>query len=294
MLERYLLRYFLAVVDQGNFSRAATACHVSQPTLSAGIAKLEQLLGDRLFLRSNQRVQLTDGGARFLVHARRIEAEFNFAAQALTSAADKPALRLGILSSIPGDLVAQAVAQARPQDSHVFELIHGTERDLVSALARGRVDAALGLVGRGAARFLEEPVVQEGYALAMPAGHPLSGAQSIAGEALADNVMIVRRHCEVLSETSRYFTERGVRPHFAMRTTNDERVLQMVAAGIGVTVMPQSYRHPGVVQPRLSGFDVQRTLGWQFGHATEHLSEARPAIMLALEQSVRERIAEPA
>lgn len=294
MLERYLLRYFLAVVDQGNFSRAAMACHVSQPTLSAGIAKLEQLLGDRLFLRSNQRVQLTDGGTRFLGHARRIEAEFNFAVQALSSAEAKPALRLGILSSIPGDLVAQAVAQARPQDSHVFELIHGTERDLVSALARGRVDAALGLVGRGAARFLEEPVVQEGYSLAMPAGHPLSGAQSIAGEALADNVMIVRRHCEVLSETSRYFTERGVRPHFAMRTTNDERVLQMVAAGIGVTVMPQSYRHPGVVQPRLSGFDVRRTLGWQFGHATEHLSEARPAIMLALEQSVRERIAEPA
>ncbi|MDZ7893681.1 MAG: LysR family transcriptional regulator [Sphingobium sp.] len=294
MLERYLLRYFLAVVDQGNFSRAAMACHVSQPTLSAGIAKLEQLLGDRLFLRSNQRVQLTDGGTRFLGHARRIEAEFNFAAQALTSTAAKPTLRLGILSSIPGDLVAQAVAQARPQDSHVFELIHGTERDLVSALARGRVDAALGLVGRGAARFLEESVVEEGYALAMPDGHPLSGAQSIAGEALADNVMIVRRHCEVLSETSRYFTERGVRPHFAMRTTNDERVLQMVAAGIGVTVMPQSYRHPGVVQPRLSGFDVQRTLGWQFGHATEHLSEARPAIMAALEQSVRERIADAA
>ena len=62
------------------------ACHVSQPTLSAGIAKLEQLLGDRLFLRSNQRVQLTDGGTRFLGHARRIEAEFNFAAQALSSA----------------------------------------------------------------------------------------------------------------------------------------------------------------------------------------------------------------
>lgn len=294
MLERYLLRYFLAVVDQGNFSRAAMACHVSQPTLSAGIAKLEQLLGDRLFLRSNQRVQLTDGGTRFLGHARRIEAEFNFAAQALTSTAAKPTLRLGILSSIPGDLVAQAVAQARPQDSHVFELIHGTERELVSALARGRVDAALGLVGRGGTRFLEEPVAQEGYALAMPADHPLADAQSIAGEALADNVMIVRRHCEVLSETSRYFTERGVRPHFAMRTTNDERVLQMVAAGIGVTVMPQSYRYPGIAQPRLSGFDFRRILGWQFGHATEHLSEARPAIMSAIEGAVRERIAAPA
>ena len=66
MIERYLLRYFLAVVDQGNFSRAAAHCLVSQPTLSVGIAKLEQAVGAPLFLRSNQRVELTEAGSRLM------------------------------------------------------------------------------------------------------------------------------------------------------------------------------------------------------------------------------------
>ena len=60
MVDRYLLRYFLAVIDYGNFSKAAAQCHVSQPTLSVGIAKLEQGLGRPLFRRTNRRVELTE------------------------------------------------------------------------------------------------------------------------------------------------------------------------------------------------------------------------------------------
>ena len=75
MIDRYHLRYFLAVIDQGNFSKAAATCNVSQPTLSVGIAKIEKMLGQTLFLRTNRRVELTDAGARLASHARRIEAE---------------------------------------------------------------------------------------------------------------------------------------------------------------------------------------------------------------------------
>jgi DNA-binding transcriptional LysR family regulator len=77
MIDRYLIRYFLAVVEQGNFSRAAAHCNVSQPTLSVGIAKLEKIAGHQLFIRTNQRVELTEAGSRFLPHGRRIEREFN-------------------------------------------------------------------------------------------------------------------------------------------------------------------------------------------------------------------------
>ena len=56
MMDRYLLRYFLAVIDQGNFSKAAAACNVSQPTLSVGIANLEKMLSRPLFVRTNRRV----------------------------------------------------------------------------------------------------------------------------------------------------------------------------------------------------------------------------------------------
>lgn len=290
MIDRYLLRYFLAVVDQGTFSRAATHCHVSQPTLSVGIAKLERHLGTALFFRSNQRIQLTEAGSRFLIHARRIESEFNLAQTAMSAEASMPTLRLGLLHSVPGALLALAVAANPATDAGPrLEIIPGSERELVGHLARGRIDVAISLVARGGDRFLERPLLEEGYKLAIPHHHPLAGNDQIAAEELADNVMIVRRHCEALAETSRHFTDRGIRPHFALRTTNDERVLQMVAAGLGITVMPESYSHPGVAGPLLSGFLARRIVGFLYGHQAEHLQAEPPLVLRAFAEHISKR-----
>lgn len=287
MLDRYLLRYFLAVVDQGNFSRAAAHCNVSQPTLSVGIAKLERTLDSPLFIRSSQRVELTHAGARFLIHARRIEREFNHAMQAMTGGiGEQTNLRLGILSSVPASIIADCIAQTRPTDSYRFELLFGSERELNSHLAKGRIDLALTLVGRGGDRFMERAIMTEGYRLALSADHALAGERDIAPERLAQEVMIVRRHCEALSDTSRFFTERGVRPHFALRSTNDELVLQMVAAGLGLTVMPSCYRTPGVARPSLSGFAAQRTIGWAAGNDSEYLLDIKPPLLQAIERGL--------
>jgi DNA-binding transcriptional LysR family regulator len=288
MLDRYLLRYFLAVVDQGNFSRAAATCNVSQPTLSVGIAKLERELGQALFVRSNQRVELTDAGARFLTHARRIEREFNVAAQSMGMSTDLPSFRLGVIGSLPGAIIASSVAEAQPGRTHRFELLFSTERELAGHLSKGRIDLALTLVDRGADRFPERPIVTEGYRLALASSHPLAAEADIAPERLANETMIVRRHCEALSETSRHFTERGVRPHFALRSTNDERVLQMVAAGLGVTVMPQCYHLDGVVRPRLAGFGLRRTIGWMAADGMDHMLAAPTPLMQDMERRLVE------
>ena len=278
MIDRYLVRYFLAVVDHGTFSRAAVQCNVSQPTLSVGIAKLERLLDAALLVRSNQRVQLTEAGTRFLTHARRIETEFMAAQQAVTDADVTPLLRVGWLGSVASHLMAAAVADSASEGQQI-ELVEGSERELLAHLARGRVDIAVGLVGRGADRFLEEPLMDEGYALAMPAKHPFADRTVIAAEDVSGDVMIVRRHCEVLSETSRHFTERGIRPHFALRSTQDDRVLTMISAGLGLTVMPQSHQASGVVRPRLAGFTVRRTVGLLYGpHAETWQDAAHPFI----------------
>ena len=291
MLDRYLLRYFLAVVDQGNFSRAAQACHVAQPTLSVGIAKLERTIGRPLFVRSNQRVELTAAGTRLLAHARRIEREFHAAMRAMEIAAELPPFRLGVLATLPTTIVADAVAQARPGADHRFELLFGSERELIGHLARGRIDVALTLVDRGADRFLERPIVTEGYALALPAAHPLAPRSEIAAEELARETMIVRRQCEALAETSRHFTERGVRPHFALRSTSDDQVLPMIAAGLGLTVMPEGHRHPGVARPRLTGFAARRTIGWMVADHGEPLLATPPPLLPALEVCLTRAIA---
>lgn len=284
-MERYLLRYFLAVVDQGSFSRAAAHCNVSQPTLSVGIAKLEKTLEAQLFARSNQRMQLTRAGMRLLDHARRIEAEFNAAQRAVAEedGEQEPRLRLGVLHSVAGALVAGAVAALTPEDRRGVEIVYGSERDLIGKLDRDRIDLALSLTHRGGGRFLEQPLAQEGYAIALAAGHPLGHRAEIAAEEIAGETMIVRRHCEALADTSRHFTERGVRPPFSLRSTNDERVLQMVAAGLGLTVMPVGYAHPGVVRPRLAGFTRTRSIGFLFARKCSYLMQGQAPLLVRLE-----------
>ncbi|MGO9992675.1 MAG: LysR family transcriptional regulator [Steroidobacteraceae bacterium] len=280
MIDRYLLRYFLAVIDCGSFSKAAKQLNVAQPSLSVGIAKLERLLGAPLFQRTSKRVHITDAGSRLAAHARRIENEFNLAQAAVANLRPARSLRLGVISTFPIAHVADAIKAAkRPEGTERLQIVTGNERELLQRLGRGQIDVALTIVRPDSDRFASEALFAEAYALALHSGHPLADRTAIAAEDLSDNTMIVRRHCEVLSETSRHFTERGVRPFFAFRGTNDEQVLALIQAGLGVTVMPASYTMKGVVRPLLAGFNLKRHIGLLYGSHAEHLQhDASPML----------------
>jgi DNA-binding transcriptional LysR family regulator len=264
MIDRYHLRYFLSVVDTGNFSRGAAACNVSQPTLSVGIAKMEAALGRPLFHRTNRRVELTDAGVRLLAHARTIEAEFAAAEREVAGTVAVRTLRLGILATIPRRWTERLLAERRafpPGDR--MEIVEGSERDLRGRLVRGRIDAAVTILrdGDDMGKGGGQTIVTEGYSLALATTHPLATRGSVRAEELANEPMIVRRHCELLSDTSRFFTARGIRPFFAARTTSDDKALGHVRAGLGVTVMPDGFREAGVARVPLDGFDATRTIG---------------------------------
>lgn len=261
MIERYLLRYFLAVVEHGNFTRAAESCNVTQPTLSVGIARLEESVGQRLFHRSNRRVDLTPTGAQFAEHARAIEAQFNLAEEAMKQSRPDAILRLGVLSTLPSAIIA-AIAQGLGEIEGLrTEFVEGRASELQDRLDAARIDMAVTTQPQGRMRESFEPVASEGYGLALPASHPLGLRTSIAAHELADNVMLVRRHCELLTATSQHFTARGVRPFFAARSRNDDRILALVAAGVGVTVMPDCFTAPGVARVPMDDFAHIRTLG---------------------------------
>lgn len=264
MIDRYLLRYFLAVIDQGNFSKAAAFCNVSQPTLSAGIAKLETDLGRPLFFRNNRRVEITEAGVQLASRARRIEAEFVAAERDATRIAAPSTLRLGVLSSIPGIWIADYVARLHDEGIRErIELVEGRERELIDRLSVGRIDAALTILKEDG-RFNGTRLFSEGYSLAMAAHHPLAGRNVIDGAELAGEAMLIRRNCELLSDTSRYFTARGVRPFFPARVNNDDQALRLVRAGLGITVMPDCFREQGVVRPALAEFPFTRDVGLLF------------------------------
>lgn len=174
-------------------------------------------------------------------------------------------LRIGVLLSIAGDAVARAVASCAQAEQGRIEFIPGSERELLGRLDAERIDVALTLIRPGTDRFTTQPIIEEGYGIALSDRHRLAGREMVTAEELGAETMIVRRHCEALSATSRYFVDRGVRPHFAFRSTNDERVMQMVAAGLGITVMPDSYRWPGMARVALKDFGERRRVGFLYG-----------------------------
>ena len=284
MIDRTLLRYFLAVVDEGNFSRAATRCRVSQPTLSIGVARLERTLGETLFHRTSRRVEMTPAGVRLSAQARRIEAAFVEAETSAPAETSRKLVRLGILSTLPSRWIETALQAVRAADApERLEIVEGRQQDLLGLLGRGRVDAAIGVVDPDPQvrdPRAREPLFTEDYGLAMPRAHPLAGRTAVAAEDVAAEPMIVRRHCEALTETSRYFTARGVRPFMAARTTQDDRALAYVRAGLGVTVMPRGFAAEGIAIATLTGSGLARSIGLLIAADSAHRVERTETLRL--------------
>ena len=260
VFELYQVRYFLAVVETGSFTKAAQRAGVSQPSLSAGIQKLEQVLEVQLFDRTKRRVFLTSEGTRFLDHAKAILAEAQRALAGLKAVPKKQVLSLGVLTTISAWEVQRLIGDfMRTQPKVIVELYEGTERELNARLERETLDVALTLL-RAENRPRARALYDEGYSLALSARHPLAQQPTIQAGELADDSMIVRTRCEVLGETSRFFTHHHVRPRLVYRTEQDERALALVGAGLGITVMPDHYRAASVARVPMSGFEERRTV----------------------------------
>ncbi|MBB3860374.1 DNA-binding transcriptional LysR family regulator [Novosphingobium hassiacum] len=260
MMKRAHLRQFLALVETGNFTRAADRLGIAQPTLSAAIAELERLAGNQLFLRDRRQVRLTEAGSRLVTHARAIEREFRAAELAFGEAtAPVTPLRVGVVPSIATAMLSAIVrGSAGPQP---LVLAEGTDAELRRRMGEGQVDAIITVLRAEDADRPSLPLIEEDYRLFLPEGHALAGAAQIEAGDVAAETMIARRSCEILGETSRWFTQRGVRPPFFLRSANDDRCMEMVRAGMGVTTAPHSLGRDGVVGVRLSGYDFRRTLG---------------------------------
>jgi DNA-binding transcriptional LysR family regulator len=257
MIKRGHLRQFLALVDCGSFTAAASRLHVTQPTLSTGISELEKLAGATLFVRDRRALRLTDAGNRLLAHARTIEREFRLAELAVTSAPSPPAqLRLGVLASLSTasiERIALVYRGARP-----LTVVEGTDADLRRNLSEHRIDAAATLLRPAEAA---DCMLEEGYAMILPAHHRFASRPILAPEDLLGETMIARRSCEILAETSRFFTARGVRPSFSFRSSNDDRCLALVRAGAGITTGPVSLAIAGTTAVALEGYDFRRRIG---------------------------------
>ncbi len=260
-MELYLIKYFLAVVEAGSFTRAAKRVFVTQPTLSSGVKKLEDQLGQSLFERTNRRVFLTNAGTKFLPRAKAIMHECNMAMQVLSEDTASPVLRIGLLSTISPEIARKLFMSFRTEHPEVvITVFDGTEQELLNRTEDRSLDYALTLSRSKQPDHLI-PLLTEGYKFVLAKDHPLVGKSIVTAQDLSDEHMVVRSRCEVLSETSRYFTDQNIRPRLIYRTNNDERAIAMVASGLGGTILPDCMtNNDRIAAFTLKGFDYQRTI----------------------------------
>ncbi|WP_111422052.1 LysR substrate-binding domain-containing protein, partial [Rhodoplanes roseus] len=268
------MRYFIAVAEQLSFSRAARLLNVSQPPLSMQIKALERELGTALLVRTRRRVELTEAGRLFLDSARRAVRQMDEAAALVRQSAEGKAgvLRLGFTSSVPlSSIFARIMRRFRAANPRVqIELLHLSTREQFEALDDDRLDAG---ILRPANGFQSRPGIEahqvwrDSLSAFLPETHPLAaGPGPIAMAALAgeDFVSVSRPiGCGVHEQTMRLCAAGGFMPRIVQESRELSTVLGLVAAGIGVSVLPQCYARvgmAGVVARPLASADAESRL----------------------------------
>lgn len=236
------LQYAVAVADLGGFRRAADACHVAQPSLSAQIATLEAAIGSKLFDRRGPKVVLTPSGRELVPVMRAALAQADAVADMARRLADplEASLRIGVIPTLAPYVlprIAPAIATKFPK----LELVWSEEQTdpLVSGLHAGRLDAAL-LALEAKLTGLEHVVLQrDDFVVATAEGHRLGRQHELdVGDLAGERVLLLEDgHC--LREQALPICETMGVHEGAFRATSLPTLTQMVAAGLGVTLLPE-------------------------------------------------------
>jgi len=244
------LRYAVALARERHFGRAADACHVSQPTLSVAIRKLEEELGVRLFERRASQVALTDIGERIVAQAKRVLDEATAVREIARQGRDPLAapLRLGTIYTIGPYLLPGLIRQLQKRAPKMQLLLsENFTLKLIEQVRNGDIDVAIMALPLPPCGLSVQAVYDEPFVVAVPRRHPWVRRRAIASTDLANETMLLlgSGHCfrdqvlDVCPERPRD----GEGMDGMQRTfegSSLETIRQMVATGIGITVMPRT------------------------------------------------------
>jgi LysR family transcriptional regulator, hydrogen peroxide-inducible genes activator len=243
------LKYIVAVAREKHFGKAAEACHVSQPTLSLAIKKLEEELDMKIFERSASEVSVTALGDEVVRQAQSVleqAAEIKEIAKRGKDPLSGP-LRLGVIYTIGPYLLPDLVRQVinRTPQMPLMLQENFTVR-LLEMLRTGEIDCAILAEPFPDTGLAMAPLYDEPFVAALPRTHPLAGEASLTTDQLKDETMLLlgNGHCfrdhvlEVCPEFARFSSRtEGIRKSF--EGSSLETIKHMVAAGMGVTLVPR-------------------------------------------------------
>lgn len=237
------LHYVVTVADTLSFSEAAERCHVSQPTLSGQIKKLEDMLGLSLFERSNKRVMVTEAGAPIIAAARRTLAEAD-SIRTLAQLAQDPLagpFRLGAFPTLSTYVFPALVPQVRAAMPRLrLILLEEKTATLLEKLDNGELDAALIALPVADDKLESELLFEDEFFLAAPPQHPLAALPHIEKHTLDRYKLLLldEGHC-LRDQALEVCQLHQMEEEQDFRATGLETLRQMVRAGSGITLMPQ-------------------------------------------------------
>jgi len=253
------LRYIVAVARERHFGRAAEACFVSQPTLSVAVKKLEEELGVALFERGPGEVSVTPPGQRIVEQAQRVLEEASRIKEIAAAGRDPLAgtLRLGAIYTIGPYLLPKLIPILRKNAPSMQLLIQEnfTHR-LAESLKNGEVDAILIALPFDEPGIVAEALYDEPFMVAVPKGHPWEGRKRVTSEELTNESLLLlgEGHCFRDQVLDICHTVRNRERSNVAKTVEGgslETIRQMVAGGVGVTVLPATSVNAGGVQSDL-------------------------------------------
>jgi LysR family hydrogen peroxide-inducible transcriptional activator len=237
------LRYLVAVADTRHFGRAAERSHVSQPTLSAQLKKLEEYLGVQLIERAPKRVSLTAAGEEIVERARRVIESSDEIVELAKGHRDPLAgrLRLALLPTIGPYLLPNVAARLRKQLPRLELMLYEYQTDpMLEKLQSGEIDVGILALPVPADGLDAYELYREPFTVALPSGHKLASRQAIKVEDLAHETLLLLEdgHC-LRDQALDICSGSGMHEKQDFRATSLETLRQMVAAGVGITLLPE-------------------------------------------------------
>lgn len=242
------LRYIVALAQAHNFGRAAEKCHVSQPTLSVAIRKLEDELGVALFERAATEVTVTAVGARIVEQAQRVLEQAAAIKDIAAHGKDQLAspLRVGAIYTIGPYLFPQLIAALHKRAPHMPLLLQENYTDqLALSLKRGEVDVVILSLPFAEAGIATQPLYDEPFRVVVPSAHAWSRKAKITGAELCNETLLLlgAGNCfrdQVLQTCPRAHRGTASGLQQALEGSSLETIRQMVASGVGITVLPST------------------------------------------------------
>ena len=263
-MEMHQVRYFLAVSETLNFTRAAERCNVAQPSLTRAVQKLEEELGGQLFRRERNRTHLTDLGRLMYPH---LQALYDASVAARAEAEDfhrlkRATLNLGVMCTIGPARLVDFFTRLRLEIPSLDLRLHEAKgQRLVEMMMEGEMDIALLGLPAYPERMNVETLYNERYLICFPKGHRFEGMPTVPLRELDREDYLERVNCEFMDHFHELEMDQPFEVNLRYSSEREDWIQAMVLAGLGCSVMPEYLPSlPGISRRVLIEPEICRTI----------------------------------